>query len=438
MKRIFIILVVFTALAVDLNAQEAPAIGQLRAYLKTTSPGRLDSIQRGLTNRFGTNIHYLYPIYQSVAWDDHFKMLLGKRRYYQEMSVLMAEAGDYRGAADMASLSYDALPASNQKIVEKHALGFGNIQYVDAQSFILGKALGSRVVMMDENPAEAAGPPFLDQLLGKFYEEGFRYLAVQSLINNGTGSPLLINATTVTSPEPTQASMLRHALRLGFTLVPYEDSIAAAHSENERDSIRANNLIEVLKKDPTARMLVLGDYLSISKTAISDQYRPMAMQFRERSGIDPLTIEQAELTPVSTFEYGRLFYQLFTKRYVITEPSVLLEDRHPLNPLEETGFDIVVMHPPVIYTDGRPSWLTNNKDRLLTTISPGSTAAFFVQAYNKNDVMDDMTTKLIPADQTYYKDKDGNFPLYLEKGEYAIVVRDMNYRVLEITKRYVN
>ncbi len=433
MKRIFSV-IILSALAHVAMTQEAPALGRLRAYLKTTLPGHIDSLQTGLTNRFGTAVHYLYPLYQAVAWDNHFKLQMGKKKYYQQLSAFMAEAADYRGASDLATLGYEAMPEENRKIVEKHALGFGAIQSVDAASFILGKALDKRVLMLDENPAEISGRAMLDGLLGPLYDQGFRYLAVQGLYHQPPGTPAIINSETgVYAIESVEAELLRKALKLGFQLVPYEDSLAERHTENERDSIRAANLWSMLKNNPGARMIVLGEYLSVSKAPVGAQYRPMALQFATQSGIDPLTIEQAELTPTSTFEYGRLFYKLFTDRYVITEPSVLLSGQRLLNPLEQTGFDVVVIHPPTSYTDGRPSWLAGEKDRKLVTINTADANDFFVQAFHSDEIVDEQTAKLVPADQTYYRDSKGNFPLYLRKGNYRIVVRDFNYKPVRIT-----
>ena len=53
-----------------------------------------------------------------------------------------------------------------------------------------------------------------------------------------------------------------------------------------------------------------------------------------------------------------------------------------------------------------------------------------VQAYYENEYSEKYLGLKIPADQTYITAENGYYHLYLQKGKYKLVYRDINYKVL--------
>ena len=90
--------------------------------------------------------------------------------------------------------------------------------------------------------------------------------------------------------------MIRTALKLGFRVVAYEPQ--GARNSDERERGQARNLIErILKDAPQARILVHAGYAHIDeKGADRVGVTTMAQRFKEATGIDPLTIEQTEMS----------------------------------------------------------------------------------------------------------------------------------------------
>jgi len=79
---------------------------------------------------------------------------------------------------------------------------------------------------------------------------------------------------------------------LGFTLVAYESS----DPEKDREVGQAENLFnKTFAKDPTAKVLVLAGMDHILETPAPNGKKWMAALFKERYGIDPLTIGQNDL-----------------------------------------------------------------------------------------------------------------------------------------------
>ena len=58
---------------------------------------------------------------------------------------------------------------------------------------------------------------------------------------------------------------------------------------------------------------------------------------------------------------------------------------------------------------------------------------YYEKEYNEENV-----NLLIPADQTYITNTEGYYCLYLQKGKYKIVLRDITYKVLSVKDREVN
>jgi hypothetical protein len=73
-------------------------------------------------------------------------------------------------------------------------------------------------------------------------------------------------------------------------------------------------------------------------------------------------------------------------------------------------------------------------------IKPTTARTFFVQAYYQDEVKEngEKIWQLIPADQTYITTAKKNYQLYLKKGKYMIVFRDIEYQILGTLNIEVN
>jgi len=125
------------------------------------------------------------------------------------------------------------------------------------------------------------------------------------------------------------------------------------------------------------------------------------------SGVDPFTIDQTDITEGSDFEYGRIFYQYFNAKFTINTPSIIYQNKRPFNPMEEKGYDVIVMHPATTYQHNGPTWLSLDGERKATLIQPTEKMLFFVQAYYENESSTELQNYLVPADQTYLTNREG-------------------------------
>ncbi len=411
-------------------AQNYLPFQQIGKYTNSQQPNKYDSSLKYLKNRLGAEIHYLYPFYQAIGWENKFKRAMGEKGFYTGLSQMLAFAGDYTMAATYAIKNYDTLSADAVDSMVDTISKLKNIQYIPAKSAIISNAAYYQVIMINESPSKPLHRAFTYSLLEDLYKAGYHYLAMEAFNNFSNKCLDSLNIFTgYFTNEPVAGELVRKALQLGFKLIAYEDTLAAVHTNSQRDSVQAENIYLVIKKDPSAKILVHAGYHHISEEKIGD-YIPMAVWLRKISNIDPFTIDQTGMTEGSEFAYGKKFYELFNTRFAISSSSIIYQNKRPFNPLEEKGYDIIVMHPATTYLHNRPSWLSLNSERKTTLIQPTAKMLFFVQAYYENEYSADLLNYIIPADQTYITNRDGYYCLYLKKGKYKIVLRDVSYKVL--------
>lgn len=410
----------------------APVL-RLQEYCRQSVPAGYSPGLHLLTLTPKGNLHYLFPLYHAFKDEAKFRKIYSDKGFYDEVSQDFAFAGDYRTALQYLVKSYDTLDDATRHKIYKTAAGLEGITHVSARNYIHFAARERQVVMINEAFAKPLHRAFTTSLLADFYRMGFRYLALEMLnnfSNRRLGSVGMHSGYYVC--EPVAGEMMRQALALGFTLVPYEDTLAPVHNADQRDSMQAVNIYKVLQKDPKAKILVHASYAHISKKPGPNGHIPMALAFWRMSGIEPLTIDQTDMTEESNFAYGRVIYQAYTTKFPITEPSIALINNSPVNVTDKDLYDLCVIHPPTQYLDGRPTWMDLYGLRQRTYIKSPSRDVFFVQAYYQQEIDSNNNTpwQLVPADQTYTMGGKDRYLLYLRKGKYKIFFRDINYRIL--------
>ncbi len=414
------------------QAQPNHELKNLKTYVTEIKPNVLDSSLQHITYLVEDNLHYLYPLYQLLGAEDKFMKKLSAPVYYEMLSQNVACVGDYSSALEYEQLA-DSTPVTDveRRQISKSIQVLKNIKNADARRFISFIAPHYRVIMLNEAHNKPVHRAFAISLLDDLYKRGFRYLAME-MLNPGLDQELskLTYKTGHYSSEPVAGEMIRIALDMGFKLVAYEDPQADLHSATVRDSIQAVHIFQLLKEDSTAKIFVYAGYGHIAEQSTSADYIPMGMAFKKLSGIDPLTIDQTDMTEESNFSYGKVFYETYLQKYPISNPSIALSDDEPVNVTGSILYDLTVIHPKTSYRDSRPTWLALENRRQPVFVKPSNKNTFFVQAYYQFESFNSIPGQVVPADQTYLQTGKGNYLLYLRRGKYIIIFRDMQYKTL--------
>jgi hypothetical protein len=284
--------------------------------------------------------------------------------------------------------------------------------------------------MIDEAHEKPQHRVFTESLLVELYQNGFRYLALETLNPYPNASLKHLNMLTGHfTCEPLAGELVRWALDIGYTLVAYEDT-SSTHTVNQREYAQAENINKILLKDKQAKILVHAGAAHLEEGASEDGRIPMAAYFKIISGIDPLTIDQTAMTEGSNGNYGALWYNKYAATLNYTVPMIPLKDGKPKDIFDYHLYDIYIYHPPTKFKNGRPLFNTMNDLKKETAIQPIYKTMFFVQAYYEKEYTEKRVGTAIPADQTYSTSTDGYYYLYLQKGRYELVYRDKHYKIL--------
>jgi hypothetical protein len=418
---------------INSQSQPNPSLASLRHYVTVINPRTYDSTYDDLRYLIGDNLHYLYPIYQLLGNEKKFINKYSGPVYYDLLSQSVSFMGDYE-----AVLEYQAMADTTRVTdVENRQIGksiqlLKNIKNADAKRFISFIAPNYSVIMLNEAYNKPLHRAFAYSLLDDLYKRGFRYLAMEML--NPKPDQELTKLTYKTghfATEPVAGEMIRLALELGYKLVAYEDPKANEHTPTERDSIQALHIAQILKQDPEAKIFVYAGYGHIAEKNTSPDFIPMGMAFKKLTGIDPLTIDQTDMCEESNFSYGKAFYNAYLDKFPITSPSIPLENDEPVNVTGTTLYDLTVIHPKTTYNYSRPIWLGLSNRRQPVSIKPSANKdIFLVQAYYQFESFGTVPGKVVPADQTYFSAGKGYYTLYLRRGLYILLFKDLNYKTI--------
>jgi hypothetical protein len=347
--------------------------------------------------------------------------IIGLNMWLQAMMTYYSFLGDYQNLLfysdarikdqiDTAKIVYDAA------FVENHTL-------VNAADYITSQAKRYKVTMINEAHHLPYHRVFAITMLKKFYDSGYHYLAIETLLDS------LINqkkypdyATGYYTHEPVFGEMLRQAMRMGFTLVPYEAKERCDQKSKDpnycnrfRDSLMAVNLTKILRKEPNAKILVYAGYDHIHEGS-SDSWKKMAQFFREFTGIDPFTVEL-------TMQVEHLYPQLEQKEFIsvnklrhIQQPVIAIQNNKPWH---SEFVDATVLFPTYIAKGKRPSFYSFGGLRKFYNLNRFHLkSGQFVQAFYS----DEKPGNRIPADQLVINNEING--LYLFKGRYVLVIKN--------------
>jgi hypothetical protein len=195
---------------------------------------------------------------------------------------------------------------------------------------------------------------FTANLLPRLRAAGFSYLVVESVSASDTGLTARgypVHETGFYANEPVFGEMLRIALGLGFTIVPYDSSATGDEQAGARGIAD-----RILRTDPKAKIVVHAGAEHIDESGTLAGAKSMAMWFREITGIDPLTVDQTAMTEQADTTYEDSRY-LFLMKHVRSRMPFVLEAGDSVWSAHPGSHDVTVISPRAVHRAGRPSGL---------------------------------------------------------------------------------
>lgn len=226
----------------------------------------------------------------------------------------------YRQALSAADSQYKMLRKPLSLSVDD-SIYLQQFKPVPAYKYILKRAATEQLIIINEAHHQPRHRTFVTFLLKGLYEQGYRYLGIETLgyldsTYNECKYPVLL--TGFYSKEPQFGNLIREALRIGFTLFPYETEVAE-HNGKLREIDQATNIARYMKEHPGKYLIYCG-YDHVIEGPHKGWEKAMAGRLKEYTGIDPLTIDQETLTEHSALLYEKPDYAAIQ----FSQPAVLI------------------------------------------------------------------------------------------------------------------
>lgn len=296
---------------------------------------------------------------------------------------------------------------------------------------------GHRVVMVGEESLLPQTRCLLEPLLVRLKAQGFRYLAADAFapsIATETAGGFPTSGAGPALHDPVFAQAVRVALRLGYTLVPYDRDdpnrrgLGPVADANLRAEIQAENLqARVLDADPSAKVLVWATRAHVAerpgRLGPQGAIRMMACCFKERTGIDPLTVYAARYVEGASRDREDPLYRYAIGKGLVRRPTAFVgPDGRTWSATEDV--DLEVFFPRVELIRGRADWLAGDLGRIAVDLPPtlasaGPDRLRLVQAFAEGE-----PDRAVPVDQ-FLAVPGAELPaLMLPAGSYRVRVID--------------
>jgi len=192
---------------------------------------------------------------------------------------------------------------------------------------------------------------YLDEL----YQMGFRYLGLEGLTEEGQilmdrKKPAISSGYYL--KEPQYSNLIKKAISIGYIVFNYD----VGGRRKEREINQANKIAEVFEKDSLAKVLIHAGWGHIREdsTILNGL---MAYEFKKKTGIDPLTINQTRFTEQSKKTYEHFIYQNLRP---FNEASILVRNKDQ-EIYTDSITDIILFHPRTKIINTRPDYFKNSK-----------------------------------------------------------------------------
>lgn len=301
---------------------------------------------------------------------------------------------------------------------------FSNYEKRSAISEIIKEAKTKRVVILNENHFSSYSRVFARQLITELSKIGFNSLAIEMYTDssiNSRGYPLLNKSY---SSEPQFANLLRESFGLNLQIFNYEidgkdflsyiNKNGTAKAEEYRDKVAAQNLTKYLETNTNSKLIVYCGHQHVYEYDETEKYHPMAMFLKEYSGIDPLTIDQAEWHP---------YFSLNPVKVKNRKKAIVLysnKNGYYRTIKGEQRVDMTVLSPDNTLIHNRPHWLFDEiykPRKIKIPVHMRNEDELIVFAYHKNEPLDES----VPVDCQEVTHKSKEAWLSLPKGEFVIV-----------------
>jgi len=335
-------------------------------------------------------------------------------------------SGNYKKALQTWDKSMTSIPYTTSQ----DSSYFKQFKPNDAKEYIINRSKKEKLIILNEAHNNSRHRVFTTSLLKGLYKNGYRFLGMEMLddtIINQRKFPVL-ESGSIYILESQSANLIREAIKIGFTLFNYEYH-SKGKTGKDREIGQAQNIAEIMAQNPKDKFLIhCGyDHLNEGKPGIEQWEKAMAARVYDLTGVNPFTIDQIPGSEKGSVQYNSPFIKMVNS----TKPSVMINAKGEIynGKINSKRADCTLIFPISTYTNERPDWLTLDGMRKSFTVPTHAIATFpvLVFAYLNSE----FDQNGVPADVVEITSKEQNIDLILSKGDYRIIVKNRDYKIIQ-------
>lgn len=313
------------------------------------------------------------------------------------------------------------------KLLREDSLYFMSFTPKNARHYIINRSKNEQIIIINEAHHNPMHRVFTTSLLQDLYNNGYRYFGLEALSDTLINKrKYAITESGFYTKEPQLANLIYEALRIGFILFNYEAS--QGKNGKEREIEQAKNIASVIEKDPNSKFLIHCGYDHVIEGTPPNKgwEKAMAGRIKEFTQINPFTIDQVKYSEKGDAKFNHPYIRIVNLDY----PVIMVNERgQTFNGQKESDqIDCVIIHPTTKFNNDRPNWLSLSGQRRSYFIPKSRMANFpvLVFAYRKNE----FDKSGIPVDIVEITNQNQIPNLFLTKGEYKIILKDKDYKII--------
>jgi hypothetical protein len=344
-----------------------------------------------------------------------------------------AISGNYKKAME----TWDKVVSQIASISVQDSSYFKEFKSQDAKEYILNRSKKEKIVIINEAHNNSRHRVFTTSLLKGLYKNGYRFLGIEALSDtliNQRKFPVLKSGSMYIH-ESQYSNLIKEALDIGFTLFNYEYKPVKGKTGKDREREQAENIAKVMAQNPNSKFLIhCGyDHLNEGIPGIEEWEKAMAGRLNDLTGINPFTIDQIPGSEKGDLKFNSPYIQMANSK----KPVIMVNSKGKTynGEINDNKADCRIIHPVSVYNNERPDWLTLNGRRKTFHIPTSSISEYpvMVMAYRNNE----FELEGIPADVTEVTNKDQKVDLVLDKGNYRIIVKNRDYKIIQDYKQQI-
>lgn len=251
---------------------------------------------------------------------------------------------------------------------------FENYNPIDAYKVIIENSKDFHFTSINEAHHSGLNRCFTKSLLLPLWKNGYRYLAIEAItmndsVINDRGFPLMTSGYYL--PEPNLGNLVREAIKLGFTIVSYDQFFNTGNSDknnNLREEAQARNILKkTIAKDSIGKVLIYSGHDHHITESLGG-IKQMGWWLKELSKYDILTVDQTIMVNNYFEDKTNDYYRFVKKNYDLTNSLIFIDkstNKALVDPIHSlSGIKLQVYHPPTEYVFERPNWMIDSAQRL--------------------------------------------------------------------------